>query len=422
MASFARHLPEWGITPSALTVSNTHYAENDCQLMEHLPDDMRIEKSYCLNYLQLLRWLRGNNMKSDSPGKLSQSAAEKQSESPLRTLHQWIMQYILIPDPEIGWLPSAVLKGRTMLRGQSDIVFLTSSPPDSVHLIGLFLKKWTGLPWVADFRDQWTTNILHRKKFSSPAVYRINQYMEKSVLQSADLVLANTPTNAQNLLDHYQFLSPDKIKVLPNGFEGDPEPDASPASTEGPLRLQYNGMAYRGMLDGFWQGLEKLKSISPSSFEQIELRVIGWLNEEDKHRAESLGLEQRLIHEGPVSRRESVNRMKDCDVLLYAVPDQPGGEGWVPSKLYAYLASGKPILSLASGGDATRLVEKAQAGWPVSPSDATAVARILIKLLDKKRRGVLAVERNLNTIKKYNRRALAGCLAEYFKQLMSRHA
>ena len=61
-----------------------------------------------------------------------------------------------MPDLAVGtWLPFALPRALSLARkGDFDVV-LTTSPPQSAHLVGLALAR-RGLPWIAELRDGWT--------------------------------------------------------------------------------------------------------------------------------------------------------------------------------------------------------------------------------------------------------------------------
>src|SRR5947209_12884436 len=59
---------------------------------------------------------------------------------------------------EAVWFPRAARQCARLIRKHRPDALLTSSPPHSIHLLGLWLKRRYRLPWVADFRDPWVTN------------------------------------------------------------------------------------------------------------------------------------------------------------------------------------------------------------------------------------------------------------------------
>src|SRR3989442_1872940 len=58
--------------------------------------------------------------------------------------------------------PRSTLFPYTTLFRSPDAI-LTSGPPHCVHVLGHYLKRSTGLPWVADFRDPWISDGTDRK-------------------------------------------------------------------------------------------------------------------------------------------------------------------------------------------------------------------------------------------------------------------
>ena len=68
-----------------------------------------------------------------------------------------INSWVCVPDPYAGWIGPAVLKGLRLLRYQRFDAMLSSSPRASAHLVAATLASRTGLPWLADYRDPWST-------------------------------------------------------------------------------------------------------------------------------------------------------------------------------------------------------------------------------------------------------------------------
>ena len=53
------------------------------------------------------------------------------------------------------WLPRAWSACKQMFDEHRPDAILTSGPPHCVHALGHWLKRRTGCPWIADFRDPW---------------------------------------------------------------------------------------------------------------------------------------------------------------------------------------------------------------------------------------------------------------------------
>lgn len=67
------------------------------------------------------------------------------------------------------------------------------------------------------------------------------------------------------------------------------------------------------------------------------------------------------------------------DVLLMALKDNPIFSLTVPSRLQAYMSSGKPIIAMING-EGARLINEADCGWSVSAEKSEELANLLISI------------------------------------------
>ena len=66
------------------------------------------------------------------------------------------------------------------------------------------------------------------------------------------------------------------------------------------------------------------------------------------------------------------------DALVLVLPDNDGALlGWVPQRLYFYLATGLPILCIAPNGEAASYVRATEHGLVVHPKDVRRTAGII---------------------------------------------
>jgi hypothetical protein len=64
----------------------------------------------------------------------------------------------LVPDAHFSWLLPGLREGRRLIRRYQASVILSTAPPHTAYLIGPWLRSCTGIPFVADYRDPWSTN------------------------------------------------------------------------------------------------------------------------------------------------------------------------------------------------------------------------------------------------------------------------
>ena len=86
------------------------------------------------------------------------AAAAAAAAGAARSVNRWVA----VPDPYFAWVGPAVLKGREILRRERFDAIFSSSPRPSVHLVAAILAEHAGVPWLADYRDPWSTYQFRR--------------------------------------------------------------------------------------------------------------------------------------------------------------------------------------------------------------------------------------------------------------------
>jgi glycosyltransferase involved in cell wall biosynthesis len=88
-------------------------------------------------------------------------------------------------------------------------------------------------------------------------------------------------------------------------------------------------------------------------------------------------------------------------------------------KLFEYMASGKPILALASDTVATQIIEQANIGVSVSPDDKEGIKKVVHELYLKWLSGNLVLNPNEEVIARYDVRKLAKRFGEILDEILS---
>ncbi|MEZ8882894.1 glycosyltransferase family 4 protein [Vibrio sp. 10N.222.54.F6] len=229
-------------------------------------------------------------------------------------------------------------------RESYDVVFATSSRLFTAFL-GARVAKSKKAPLYLDIRDIFVDTI---KDVLSPKVV----WVLKPILSA---------------IEKYTFSSANHINLVSKGFEGYfkacyskanyswftngidgeflnlPTPDNEAALQDGSKRLVYAGNIGEG------QGLHTiLPEFANSVYKDIQISVIG-----DGGRKQQLvdsisGL-TNLELLPPVNRQKLIEEYLDADILFLHLNDYPAFEKVLPSKIFEYAATGKPILAGVSG-------------------------------------------------------------------------
>lgn len=126
-----------------------------------------------------------------------------------------------------------------------------------------------------------------------------------------------------------------------------------------------------------------IKAFHKADLQNAEFRIMGGGNAKAdcQNLVKELGCNNIVFGEVPVG--EVANVQKQADVMVLALKTGTGTQG-VPSKLTAYMMSGKPVIaSMEPEADAAKMILKADAGY-VSPADnVDAMAKSFKVMADK---------------------------------------
>ena len=113
-----------------------------------------------------------------------------------------------------------------------------------------------------------------------------------------------------------------------------------------------------------------------SGEDPVRIRLVhaGRLTTEERALIEDLGVADLVQHLGTVTRGEALALQRSADALVLLTSRNPSEAA---SKTFEYLAAGRPILALAEGNEAARIVRETNAGVTVAPDDIDAIVGAL---------------------------------------------
>jgi glycosyltransferase involved in cell wall biosynthesis len=294
--------------------------------------------------------------------------------------HPHVLSKILVPEPLVAaWAPFA---RRDALRLKADERFdcvITSSPPESVHLIGRALRR-RGVPWVADLRDGWTFEPI-RPEFPTALQRRLDERLERRWLGAADAVVCVSRPAADDLRTRLG-LDPE---LIPNGWDPDLVEGVTPSDVPerlldpGRVSLVYTGRfgSYGRDPTALLKALGLLASEHPDAASKVELIVAGPLTDDEAQLMRTDVSPARIVVAGTLDRADALALQRAADALLLVASARR--TQLLNFKLFEYLAAGPPILALAAGTEAGRVVAEA-GGEAVPADDPQAIVGALLRL------------------------------------------
>jgi glycosyltransferase involved in cell wall biosynthesis len=327
----------------------------------------------------------------------------------LKTPVRWIYRILCYPDMQIGWIPVVAYRTWKWVRDHPDTVVFSSTPPHSTQLGVRIARVFRRFRWVVDFRDPWTSPLRKPKGKINLGAQRA---MERWVLDKADQIVVNTPGNREALVNAFPGVPKSKLSAVTNAFDDD-EPVVSPDPADPMLAcdIAYFGELYPDMLSVY---LDAVIELNRRGSPVPRLHVFGIVGEGDVARVKEAGMEDKIVFQGTVPYARSISLMRGARSLLLLLPDQARWATCVPSKLYAYLFTGRPILAVAPPGDAARIVTETGSGVALPPGDSTAIAEAIELFVSSLGRGerTLGGLGNEEALAPYSMRSIAGQIDE----------
>ena len=309
VTQWCKHLSQFGWETKVLTQD---YGQSVS------PEDFENE----LGSSTTLEYLNDNPLTGNSPSHRGLKHLKKK-------LANWLASKFLVPDPSIlRWkkFHDKILK---LADAYAPDAVLTTSPPHAVHSAGLFLKTERNIPWVCDFRDPYLMD--HRTRPTGVAALFRERFktFEKEVTDKCDLCVCAIPEHADYLKQSYPNLAV-KFKTLTNGFPS--EMSFSSARSSGTYRIVTAGFISDESVVFFKDLVERLNN-------EVQFIHVG------RTPVSANGFRHpQMEFRGRVAHHEAVQVIANSDLLVVFSSKQRAESMALSSKLFEYIATGKPIL------------------------------------------------------------------------------
>jgi glycosyltransferase involved in cell wall biosynthesis len=387
----AKYLPEFGWRPLILTVNNPDwYYARDPELLNELSPETLIFRSSMVKAAWIYRMF--------NPFRI-------------RRIDRWIRKFLLHPDEQIGWLPFACRKAFDVVRKHRVRAVYSTSGPLTDHLVAYFIKKKFGIPWIAEFRDEWfeAPNLQLPTKWHK----NIHLRLERKVVLNADTVVAMAPTFNRFLRKHSN--AEKKFVTLTAGYDPlDFVPDETATQTlkdANTFLTVYTGLIYDSFRpNGFIQAVSQLIADGSIPKDEVKILFVGSNRPDGLDRIDEFGICEFVNF---LPRKQVLKVLHVADVLLLLLSKERG-VGVIPSKTFEYLAVSKPILALVpENSDAAKIVQKSGSGLVADFGDVGKMQTAYLELYQRWKSN-----KNHSTglppagIGQYNQRNISGKLAD----------
>jgi glycosyltransferase involved in cell wall biosynthesis len=340
----------------------------------------------------------------------------------LLKIYSMVYYRLVFIDWSLGWVPFGIREaGRIIRQNRPDVIYVHGQPPSS-FLIGFVLKRKYPIPLVIDYDDPWSCTKSHLAR-KSGFPFSINRFFEKRVLKIADSIVYCKESIKTDILAVFPMIPAGKFAFIPNGY--DPQDfDAQPAAkAEDRFRI-----VYAGKLDGKFcyspiSFFAALKNLIESGFvekSKIEVEIVGSFSKEYNTLILAQGLDSIIHSTGFLSHNKVISHVLSADALLLIIESPQGKDasysfsGSMPSKIFEYMFSQKPILAIIPRGPERQLLEEYGPVFLADPNDSNSVKHALVNLIETSKALNRTILPKGEVIRKFDRRNLTLQLIELF--------
>ncbi|MEO8068055.1 MAG: glycosyl transferase family 1 [Flavobacteriales bacterium] len=361
----AKYLPQHGWQPVVYTPSNPEVIMADAALERDLPPQVEVLKRPITEPYGLYKRLTGR--RSDEKVHLGFLNEEKR-KSWRESLAVWVRGNAFIPDARVWWVRPSVKFLADYLRDHPVDAVVSTGPPHSMHLIAMGLKKQLpSLRWIADWRDPWTSiDFYHQLKLTAWAD-RKHHRLEREVIMNADVNIAVGWTMSEEL----KVSGSRRTEVITNGFDPADLPAPAPPVDDDYSLVHVGSMTATRDVPQLWQLLAEMCRTDAEFARKLKLRFVGAVDHAVMASIEAAGLGAKTERLGGVDHARAMHEMQRARVLLLSINDTANAKGVLTSKVFEYMAVGRPILAVGPGdGDVARvlapphlLLDRSRPGW-----------------------------------------------------------
>ena len=401
---FAKYLRTFGWEPVIYTPSNPEFPSIDESLAQDIPEGIEVLRTPIWEPYSFYKKLIGakKNERIDA-GFLS----EKKRPGMAERFSIWLRGNFFIPDARKFWIKPSVKFLTNYLKTNRVDALVSTGPPHTMHRIALGVKRNTGIPWLADFRDPWTNIDFYHELMLTQWADRKHHRQELSVLKEAGEVIVISRSMKTDFLKIYDR----NYTVITNGFDAADVADVE-VTPDNKFSIAHIGtMVKTRNPQALWEALHALVKDIPGFADDLEIKLVGSVDfsvTDSIAKADLTAFVNRIAY---LPHSEVVKVQQQSQVLLLLINDTPNAKVILPGKFFEYMAAKRPILCIGPlDGDAAQVIDDVQAGIVIEKDNQEGIEEAIRDFYRKFKSGELSI--HSKDIEKFSRKSLTAKMAE----------
>ncbi len=254
----------------------------------------------------------------------------------------YLLEKIIINlESEWSWWVLASLRGAWLCRQLRPRVIYSTGGSASAHVAAMLIGKWTGTCWLAETQDP----LVHDHDWQrSTTVLHLYRWLEKKICLHADRFIFLV----RAAMEHTDLRVGGECRgaviypgSVPDFFKKDVYAKGSKCHF-----AHFGSLAGTRNLAVFFAALRRVLDRDPAAENLLQVDVYGSFDRISEQAMEEYALENLVVRHGPVARKEALGAMQRTDCLLLIQNIIYFSCETIPSKVYEYLLSGRPVLAM----------------------------------------------------------------------------
>lgn len=250
-----------------------------------------------------------------------------------------------------SWFVMAYFRGSSLIKKHRPVLIYSTGGANSAHFAGYLLARRYRLPWLAELHDP----MIHGEWRNSRMAYRWAAYLERNICRHASAAWWFTEMALARARERNPELGCRGHMIIPG--VGAPDFQGTTYRKRNKLHFAHCGsLAETRNFAVFFEALHRVLESHPQYRDKVQIDVFS--SKLDAVSREALArfplpavvIEHGRLETDPVTgksgRQQVLEAMRRTDVLVLLHGSDPFCEEYIPSKLFEYLWSKRPVLGL----------------------------------------------------------------------------
>lgn len=288
-------------------------------------------------------------------------------------------------DSQWSWFVMAYLEGAKLIKKHRPAFIYSTGGANSAHFAGYLLSRRYQIPWIAEIHDP----MIHGEWRNSWMAYRWAAYLEQKICRYATAVWWFTETALNRARERNPVLGNRGHMIIP-GVE---TPNFQGATYRKRDKLHFThcgSLAETRNFAVFFEALHGVIEKHPNYRDKVQVDVFSSKLDAvsrtalDRFPLPGIVKEHGRLETDPFSgksgRQQVLEEMRRTDVLVLLHGSFPFCEEYIPSKLFEYLWTKRPILGLVWRNQQLERILTERGHQAVNALDVAAISACLLDL------------------------------------------